>query len=418
MRARPFPRPGAPLLWVVRSPLRLRVTPAPDSPRRPRHAPTALALGLALALAPAAARAQGSLSFDLGLSALRQAGIPSATVATLGGEGGWGAQTLSFAGSAIAAHSPDDRWTGQAVVGATAFAGPATGRWEIGTSLGAFGQSNALPSASVQLVVRRHALVGGVADLFVGAGGAATARDRRWVGTGLGQAGVAAPLAGGTVTSAFSYVDARRLILANVPPFGTYTEVEPVRYGDVLAFWQRSVRTVDLSFGGGGRMLDLVREPTLWASASATWRVARSVNVVGAVGRALEDVVRGVPEARYASLSLRLPVGGAAAPVVAADAPRLFVVRAAVDGSDSAQRVVTVRVRRAAKVELMADFTEWAAIALAPAGSGDEWTMQCTIAPGAHRVAVRVDGGGWTVPANLPRVDDDYGGTVGLITVP
>lgn len=405
---------------MVRSPLRRRVTATSPFEVIRRGART-VALAAALSLAPAALPGQGSASVDLGVSSLRQAGIPPATVTTFGGEGGWVAGRFSLAGNAIAARAPDDRWTGQALVGATLFAGPTSGRWELGTALGAFGQSNALPSASAQLVVRRHTLVGGRADLFAGAGGAATERDRRWVGAGLGQLGVAAPLAGGTLTSAFTYVDARRLIRVELPPFGTYTEVDPVRFGDAIAFWQRTVRRVDISLGGGGRVLDAVRQPTLWASASAAWRVSGAVTIVGATGRALEDVVRGVPDARYASLSLRLPIPVGGRGTATGDTerrPRLFVARTAAADGDSTRRVVTVRVRHATTVELMADFTEWAALPLAPTPAGDAWAIECAIAPGAHRVAVRVDGGAWTVPANLPRVDDDYGGAVGLVTVP
>lgn len=402
----------------MRSPLRRRVS-APTPSEVIRRRGRALAIGAALALAPGVVSAQRSASFDLGVSSLRQAGIPPATVTTFGGEAAWTARRFSLSGNAVAARAPDDRWTGQALVGATLFAGPTSGRWEIGTALGAFGQSNALPSTSAQLVVRRHTLVAGVADLFVVGGGAATERDRHWAGAGLAQLGLAAPVGGGAITTAVGYVDARRLILADVPPFGTYAEIDPVRYGDAIAFWQRTVRSFDLSVGGGARVFDAVGEPTLWASGSAGWRVTRSVTVVGAVGRALEDVVRGVPEARYASLSLRLPIGGGrATPESADERPRLFVARSLADSSDSARRVVTVRVKRATKVELMADFTEWAALPLAPTPSGDAWSLECAISPGAHRLAVRIDGGAWTVPANLPRVDDDYGGTVGLITVP
>jgi hypothetical protein len=31
---------------------------------------------------------------------------------------------------------------------------------------------------------------------------------------------------------------------------------------------------------------------------------------------------------------------------------------------------------------------------------------------------LRIDGGAWSVPANLPRIDDELGGTVGLIVIP
>src|SRR5262249_54151066 len=90
--------------------------------------------------------------------------------------------------------------------------------------------------------------------------------------------------------------------------------------------------------------------------------------------------------------------------------PTMSVVRA-----DSARRIQVV-VERAARVELMADFTGWNAVVLER--SGGMWVTDRIIAPGPHRVAIRIDGGEWIVPANLPRVEDDLGGSVGLITVP
>ena len=74
------------------------------------------------------------------------------------------------------------------------------------------------------------------------------------------------------------------------------------------------------------------------------------------------------------------------------------------------------RHERAALVELMADFTGWSVVALQRTGSA--WRIERMISPGPHRVAIRIDGGEWIVPANLPRVEDDLGGTVGLITIP
>jgi len=68
-------------------------------------------------------------------------------------------------------------------------------------------------------------------------------------------------------------------------------------------------------------------------------------------------------------------------------------------------------------VELMADFTDWSPVALAPVGG--VWRLERAIAAGAHRLAIRIDGGEWIVPVNLPRVDDELGGAaVGIITIP
>jgi len=67
-------------------------------------------------------------------------------------------------------------------------------------------------------------------------------------------------------------------------------------------------------------------------------------------------------------------------------------------------------------VEMMADFTDWAPISLTAVG--DLFQRAMAVAPGAHRVVVRVDGGAWRPAVNTPAVDDDLGGRVGLLVVP
>ena len=64
----------------------------------------------------------------------------------------------------------------------------------------------------------------------------------------------------------------------------------------------------------------------------------------------------------------------------------------------------------------MGDFTDWNPVALELAA--DVWRFDRAIAPGLHRIALRIDGGEWSAPVNLPRATDDLGGVVGLITVP
>jgi hypothetical protein len=80
-------------------------------------------------------------------------------------------------------------------------------------------------------------------------------------------------------------------------------------------------------------------------------------------------------------------------------------------------RVVTVRLHAAATLELMADFTDWEPVGMTQLPNGD-WTLERGIAPGTHRVAIRVNGGAWVVPPNLPHVSDEFGGEVGLLIVP
>jgi 1,4-alpha-glucan branching enzyme len=71
----------------------------------------------------------------------------------------------------------------------------------------------------------------------------------------------------------------------------------------------------------------------------------------------------------------------------------------------------------ARRVWLRADATAWRAVELAR-DPGGGWSAALPLASGTHRVLVRVDDGPWRAPANLPAVDDDMGGRVGLLVVP
>ena len=50
--------------------------------------------------------------------------------------------------------------------------------------------------------------------------------------------------------------------------------------------------------------------------------------------------------------------------------------------------------------------------------AGGTWRLDRTITPGLHRLMIRIDGGEWTTPANVPTATDDLGGVVALVAVP
>lgn len=84
-------------------------------------------------------------------------------------------------------------------------------------------------------------------------------------------------------------------------------------------------------------------------------------------------------------------------------------------GADGVSRI-EITAPRAERVELRADFTDWSPVELTRVG--DTWRLEMPLPSGLHRVAIRIDGGEWIAPPNLPHADDGLGGTVGLITVP
>ncbi len=83
---------------------------------------------------------------------------------------------------------------------------------------------------------------------------------------------------------------------------------------------------------------------------------------------------------------------------------------------DGTVRVV-VRTSAAATVEVAGDFTDWQPVALRRAGE-DMWEHVLRISSGVHRLNVRIDGGKWTAPAGTSRVEDEFGGEVGIVAVP
>jgi hypothetical protein len=64
----------------------------------------------------------------------------------------------------------------------------------------------------------------------------------------------------------------------------------------------------------------------------------------------------------------------------------------------------------------MGDFTDWEPVSLAPVGKG-VWEVRLPVAPGVHRVNVRIDGGAWLVPAGTRLERTEFGSAVGIVVV-
>jgi hypothetical protein len=179
-----------------------------------------------------------------------------------------------------------------------------------------------------------------------------------------------------------------------------------ISYTDLSATWRRDRAFLSVGATAGFRA---ATNASAFGSADATLWVFPNAAIVAAVGRTLEDVTRGVPRTRYASLAIRL-----SARPQASIASRTPVVRGPT--VVASREFIEVRVDSASSVEVMGDFTDWSPVALSR--EGRVWRLSRTLTPGPHRVALRIDGGEWTTPANLPRVTDDLGGTVAIVTVP
>jgi hypothetical protein len=165
----------------------------------------------------------------------------------------------------------------------------------------------------------------------------------------------------------------------------------------------------------------------------AGWQFAPSAAVVLHAGMQLADVVRGVPQARYAGAVLRwtplrtrvwrgTPSGrygasvsdgvanGAVLPVVRRDEVELT--------RDAAGGALALRIEADADavVEVACSTHEWAP--QRAVREGDRFVHRITLPSGAHKVAVRINGGDWRAPRGLAVVRDDFGMTAGIVVVP
>ncbi|GJG87152.1 hypothetical protein tb265_23330 [Gemmatimonadetes bacterium T265] len=213
------------------------------------------------------------------------------------------------------------------------------------------------------------------------------------------------------------------------------TRVGPGRYADVTGAvrWEGARGELAVSTGYRARANDSVPGVQAWGEAWLTVWLGRRLAVVTGAGVFPYDAVQGLPGGRYASAGLRLvtrraPVGDPALRaeltepydlrrLSRAGKARLAAERFQVSDSPDGMRVVRIRVSGAARVELMADFTDWTPVPLARGADGTEWRVALVIGPGVHRVNVRVNDGGWEVPEGLTPVRDDFGGTVGIFVV-
>ncbi len=358
------------------------------------------------------ARAQVRATADLGASYISQSGIPQSGAVTIGGALDALGDAGAFRSTGLATLAPRGRWTAQAVVGG-AVSGPSTGfvRWGLDAAASAFGETGTGPTASGEALARayfgstpRGAAFGG------GAGGTAHAGD----GSPLYQA-----VGDGWWSFAMERLSLGASFTTTRAAFGDSSRFEQatgaISYGDLSAAWQHDAGAWTAGIGGGVRAQNtVVRSAKSWGSVDAQLWISPRVAIVATAGQSLADIVRGVPSARYATLALRVASGVHAAigrHRVEPSGPRLMI-----ESVDSVARRIDVRAPNARSVELMADFTDWAPVALERVG--DTWRIERAIAPGLHRVAIRVDGGEWVAPVNLPHTTDEFGGVVALVTVP
>jgi hypothetical protein len=206
------------------------------------------------------------------------------------------------------------------------------------------------------------------------------------------------------------------------------TSVGDTTWADIEGFARWSWRALSLDGNAGFRTLSDGAGSGLYAEITGTWALNDRLALVLGAGRYPTDPTRGSIAGRYATAAMRVRLAGDA------DSPAERAARAAVDpvaaangnaravfdlrpvrGSVSLFEIV-IRAPGAERVEIMGSFTDWQPVTLSGDDSG-HWRFRLALAPGLHRINVRVDGGEWIAPAGTSAMPDDFGGTVGVFVI-
>ena len=374
---------------------------------------------LAAAAPPGTANAQWArqTTFDVGAIRLTRddfADTDGVNVAALWSR--W-SERVSLVASGAATRITDGRATGIALGSASYLVPLRRLRFEAGATGTILGTSDQGPASSWLGFGRAH-LLGSNRGAWIGGGGGSVHLEQRDFGATTGELGVWARRGEYRLTLSGSAVRTS-LISTVVFPDGTVLRIkEPAGYTDASIVGHGAWGRFELDVLGLSRHTwkgSLASTPT--AAVSGAWWATPYVAIAGAVGRQLADPMRGTVRARYATVAIRLsaerhgPVRRREMPPPAAPGAASIVAVPADGGA-----VLRVHAPGARRVEVMGDITDWSPVALER--RGDRWEVRLTTTPGAHHVKLRIDGGEWFAPSNLPKIDDELGGSVGLLVIP
>jgi hypothetical protein len=152
-----------------------------------------------------------------------------------------------------------------------------------------------------------------------------------------------------------------------------------------------------------------------WGQVQSTLALAPDLALIAATGVHPASAAYGVSRARFIELGVRVAPSALWKPRLPASVRPVAAAFEVADG-EHGRRTLRIRVPNARTVELSGDFTNWKPIPLAR-GDDDRWEATLPIAPGVHRVAIRVDGDTWSPPPGVPSVPDEFQGTVGVVVV-
>lgn len=361
----------------------------------------------------AAAVAQTGASVDIGVSTVRYDGFLPSGAASLTPTLTWEQPGATARGTYL--HFESGRRSLQGVVAASFFTHPGlTSRpWRGELSFSAGGSSYADFASFWHATgeARVHFVAEGRGAWLGGAGGR----------TSYGRA--PRPVA---IASFGAWVrQARTTVAASV----TRSIIGDTAYTDLASNLHATRGSFELSGSLGARMSSRGAGRGVYGETSATVTLGPQTALFVSGGRYPTDPVGGSVAGRYATIGVRLRTAPPRSPI--RDPQPRSRASANADGGGGAGSAARLEVRpatggmvrivvyaaAAAMVELAGDFTDWDPITLHRTAEGS-WATEVRIPSGLHRVNVRGDGGEWTAPAGTTRVADEFGGEVGILSVP
>ncbi|MDT8341785.1 MAG: glycogen-binding domain-containing protein, partial [Longimicrobiales bacterium] len=200
---------------------------------------------------------------------------------------------------------------------------------------------------------------------------------------------------------------------ARVTLSGLLTRLEGASWPEANLTVALSRGAVDVTAFGGVRddpFSDLAPTGSWWAGASAAaWITPRAALVVSG-GRYAPDILQGIPGGDYFTLGFRITARRARPVPPDIPVPLVFSRERAESGG------IGFRLPAARSVAIVGDWNDWTPAPLRADGGG-RWVLTEPVPPGVHRFNLVVDGERWVVPDDVPRIDDGFGGSVGLLVV-
>jgi hypothetical protein len=260
----------------------------------------------------------------------------------------------------------------------------------------------------------RAYVMNGSGGAWIGGGAGRTWDGVIWRGVRQGDAGLWLEHAGMTT-------------LATVAPVVVQ---DTIRYTDLQAALRLPIGNYELGATAGTRTgatgAAVGGSSRVWASVSAVAWLTRNVAIVASGGSYPVDFTQGYPGGHFVSVAMRIASHGGTETTASETAPVESMSKAAGSAAldvgsfeireSRAGRELRVYAPSVRSVEINADFTRWEPLAL-KRGDDGWWSAVKTIAPGSYQVNLRIDGGAWIAPRGLLTARDEFGGTVGILTI-